>query len=99
MSAATVTAATVDGANGEKQTAKAEARWEPVLTLPCCLSVDISLPGFKVSDFVRLRPGTIATSGWDVARDVPLRVNGVLIGWGELEEAGNRLAIRVTELA
>ena len=66
-----------------------EARWQPVLGLPCQVTVDLSLPGFKVRDFLGLHPGSVLATGWGVARDVPLRINGVLIGWGELEGAGN----------
>jgi hypothetical protein len=80
MSAASATVAPVQNPAPERDASKEDARWQPVLALPCLLSVDISLPGFRVSD-------------------VPLRVNGILIGWGELEAAGARLAVRVTELA
>ncbi len=38
-------------------------------------------------------------TGWRVARDVPLRVNDTLIGWSEFEAVGNRLAVRLTEVA
>jgi flagellar motor switch/type III secretory pathway protein FliN len=34
-----------------------------------------------------------------VGSDIPLLVNGQLIAWGELEVAGNRLVLRLTELA
>ncbi|HXJ85923.1 MAG TPA: FliM/FliN family flagellar motor C-terminal domain-containing protein [Candidatus Binatia bacterium] len=99
MSAASAVVATVQGSIAEKQACNEEARWQPVLGLNCSLSVDIPLPGIKVSDFVGLRPATVVNTGWAVARDVPLRVNGILIGWGELEGAGSHLALRVTELA
>ncbi|HVN18433.1 MAG TPA: FliM/FliN family flagellar motor C-terminal domain-containing protein [Dongiaceae bacterium] len=76
-----------------------DARWERVLALPCGVSVDLAVPKLKVADFVGLHPGSVVETGWGIARDVPLFVNGVLIGWGELEGAGTRLAIRVTEFA
>ena len=99
MSAASATVAPVQNPAREKDSSKEDARWEPVLRLPCRLSVDISLPSFKVSEFIPLSPGTVVNTGWGIVRDVPLRVNGILIGWGELEAAGTRLAVRVTELA
>jgi flagellar motor switch/type III secretory pathway protein FliN len=34
-----------------------------------------------------------------VRRDVPLRVNGNVIGWSEFEVVGDTLAVRLTELA
>ncbi len=78
---------------------KEEARWRPLLDLPCELTVDLPLPDFKVADFLALRPGSVVGTGWRLARDIPLRINGTLIGWAEFEGAGNRMAVRVTELA
>lgn len=76
-----------------------EGRWHPVMGLPCTLSVDLELPHLKVQDFLSLRVGSVLHSLWSLGRDVPLRVNGALIGWGELESISTRLAVRVTELA
>jgi len=83
----------------EPATDSEDPRWQPVMTLPCQLTVDLALPGFTVSDFLALRTGSVVSTQWAVARDLPLRVNGTVIGWGELEAAGKRLALRLTELA
>ena len=76
-----------------------DARWKPVLGLPCELVVDLGLPGFKVADFLNLRGGSVINAQWGLGRDVPLRLNGTLIAWGEFEVVGDGLAIRLTELA
>ena len=76
-----------------------EARWRPVLRLSCRLTVDVPLPGCKVKDLLKLRAGSVLATVWRVNRDVPLRVNGTLIAWGEFEGAKGRLAVRVTDLA
>lgn len=76
-----------------------ELRWRPVLDLPCQLTVDLPLPHFKVADFLGLRAGSVVGTNWRVAHDIPLRVNGTLIGWAEFEGTRSRLAVRVTELA
>jgi flagellar motor switch/type III secretory pathway protein FliN len=76
-----------------------EKRWQPVLALPCNLTVELELPGFKVSDLLKMGPGTVLGSTWAVRRDVPLRVNGNVIGWSEFEVVGDTLAVRLTELA
>ncbi len=76
-----------------------EVRWRPVLDLPCQLTVDLPLPQFKVGDFLALRQGSVLGTNWRMAHDIPLRINGTLIGWAEFEGAGTRLAVRVTELA
>jgi flagellar motor switch/type III secretory pathway protein FliN len=78
---------------------KDDPRWRPVLDLPCQLSVDLPLPNFKVADYLKLQTGSVMATNWRVTHDVPLHVNGTLIGWGEFEGAGKRLAVRLTELA
>jgi len=84
---------------GQAETEREELRWRPVLDLPCQLTVDLPLPNFKVADFLQLQSGSVIATVWRVTRDIPLRVNGTLIGWGEFEGAGKRLAVRLTELA
>jgi flagellar motor switch/type III secretory pathway protein FliN len=81
------------------ETDKEEACWRPVLGLPCQLVVELPLPDFKVADFLGLQPGSVIGTGWRITHDVPLRVNGTLIGWGEFDGSGNRLSVRLTELA
>ena len=76
-----------------------DLRWKPVLGLPCQLTVDLPLPHFKVADFLALRAGSVIATNWHLAHDIPLRVNGTLVGWAEFEGAGSRLAVRLTELA
>jgi flagellar motor switch/type III secretory pathway protein FliN len=75
-----------------------DQRWSRVLGLPCELTVDLPLPGFKVADFLKLRPASVIDAHWRLGHDVPLRLNGTLIGWIEFEVVGNNLAVRLTEL-
>jgi flagellar motor switch/type III secretory pathway protein FliN len=85
---------------GEKEAAEnEEKRWQPVLALPCQITIDLELPGFKVADLLKLGPGSVLATTWPVRKDVPLRVNGTLIGWSEFEVVGEKLAVRLTELA
>jgi flagellar motor switch/type III secretory pathway protein FliN len=70
-----------------------------VQALPCLFTAEIGLPLFRVRDFLALHVGSIVATQWGLERDIPLQVNGIFIGWGELEGAGSRLAVRVTELA
>jgi len=78
---------------------KDELRWRPFLELPCQLTVELAFGRCTVRDFLALGCGSVLATRWGVTRDVPLRVNGVLIGWGELESTSNVLCVRVTELA
>ena len=79
--------------------AEEEERWKPVLALPCKLTVDLPLPGFKIADFLNLRPQSVVGAHWRLGHDVPLRLNGTLIGWIEFEAVGDNLAVRLRELA
>jgi len=74
-------------------------RWLRVDALPCLLSIEIPVPGFRVADLVQLVPGRIIATRWTVGQDVPLRINGELIAWSEFEVVQNRVAVRLTELA
>jgi flagellar motor switch/type III secretory pathway protein FliN len=76
-----------------------EVRWQRVMPLPCDLSVAVPMPNFKVRDFLGLRIGSVIRTDWSLGRDVPLRVNHSLIGWGELEGTSTHLAVRLTGLA
>jgi flagellar motor switch/type III secretory pathway protein FliN len=78
---------------------KEEARWKPVLDLRCEFTVDLAMPNFKIADLLRLRPGSVIDAHWRVGQDVPLSLNGTLIGWIEFEVVGSNLAVRLTELA
>jgi flagellar motor switch/type III secretory pathway protein FliN len=75
-----------------------DEKWTRVLALPGELTVELPLPGFRVADLVRLRPQMVVDSRWHAGEDVPLRVNGQLVAWGEFEVVSNRLAVRITEL-
>jgi flagellar motor switch/type III secretory pathway protein FliN len=79
--------------------AEEDERWRPVLGLPCELMVDLPLPDFRIADLLKLGAGSVINAHWRVGQDVPLRLNGTLIGWIEFEVVGNNLAVRLTELA
>ena len=76
-----------------------DARWKPVLGLPCELIADLPLPGFRIADLLKLRAGSVIDAHWRLGQDVPLLLNGTLLGWIEFEVMGNCLAVRLTELA
>jgi flagellar motor switch/type III secretory pathway protein FliN len=47
---------------------------------------------------LQLETNSVIDSHWQLLADVPLRVNGELIAWGEFEVVGDRLGIRLIEL-
>lgn len=82
----------------EVASSEEDARWRPVLSLPCEFMVELAVPGFKIVDLLQLRKGSVVNAHWRVGQDVPLRLNGTLLGWTEFEVMGNNLAVRMTEL-
>jgi len=84
---------------GAKCETEEDGRWRPVLGLPCELIVDLPLPGFRIADLLKLRLGSVINAHWHVGHDVPVHLNGTLIGWIEFEVVGTSLAVRLTELA
>lgn len=94
--------AAVQPAKETPQTEPEKVHRDPVAAfgwLPCRLSLEISVARFTVADLLRLSMGSIVETAHHNATDIPLRANGVLIGWTEFEVIGNRLAVRITELA
>jgi len=76
-----------------------EELWSEGALLPCLLSVDVPLKNFTVRELLRLDAGSIVESKNANGADLPVFVNARLIGWAEFEVVGQRLAIRLTELA
>jgi flagellar motor switch/type III secretory pathway protein FliN len=67
--------------------------------LPCVLVLEIPVIGFAVGDLLGLKVGSIVETAYHQSSDLPLRVNGQLVGWTEFEVVGERLAVRLTDLS
>jgi len=76
-----------------------EEVWTEAGWLPCVLSVDIPLSHFTVRDLLQLERGAVLETARPNGSDVPVIVNRQLIGWAEFEVFGQRLAVRITEIA
>jgi flagellar motor switch/type III secretory pathway protein FliN len=75
---------------------------EPTELFPwfqCVITLDLPLVRFTIRNLLELRTGTVVETSCKATSDVPVRVNGTLIGWTEFEVIGNTLAVRITELA
>jgi flagellar motor switch/type III secretory pathway protein FliN len=73
-------------------------KWTELGWLPFELSLELPLAQFRVRDLVRLQQGGIVQTSRSAGTEIPLRANGQVIGWAELEPLGDHLAARVTEL-
>jgi flagellar motor switch/type III secretory pathway protein FliN len=67
--------------------------------LPCTLALDIPVVNFTVGHLLSLAAGSIVETAYHQSSDLPLRVNGQLVGWTEFEVVGDRLAVRLTDLS
>jgi flagellar motor switch/type III secretory pathway protein FliN len=67
--------------------------------LPCTLALDLPVVKFTVGDLLSLANGSIVETSYHQSSDLPLRVNGQLVGWTEFEVVGERLAVRLTDLS
>jgi flagellar motor switch/type III secretory pathway protein FliN len=80
----------------------AEPALEPTKRFPwlkCKVTLELPVAGFTVRDLLEMRTGTLIETSCKATSDVPVRVNGTLIGWTEFEVIGNTIAVRITELA
>lgn len=73
--------------------------WGELVHLPCTLTLDLPVPDIRVRDLIELDVDSVLNTKWVQSKDVPVRVNRRFIGWAEFEVVGDRLAVRITELA
>jgi flagellar motor switch/type III secretory pathway protein FliN len=67
--------------------------------LPCTIVLDIPVVRFTVAHLLALGRGSVVETAYHQSSDLPLRVNGQLVGWTEFEVVGDRLAVRLTDLS
>lgn len=63
------------------------------------MTVEVGIPRFTATNLIELEPKAVLRSDWAITANLPMKINGELIAWCEFEVLGNRLAIRLTELA
>jgi len=73
--------------------------WDVFLNLPCQISLQIPVPGFTVAALLRLCSGEVINTHWLQGADVPMQVNGKVVGWAEFEVIDDQLAGRITQIA
>ena len=67
--------------------------------LACSVTTELDVPGLTVGDVLHLSAGTILNTRWRTNRDLPLRVNGRLLGFAEFDSAEETMGVRITEFA
>lgn len=73
------------------------ADWGPLLRLECSVTAELEVPNLTVSDVLHLANGSVLNTRWQTNRDLPLRVNGRLLGFVEFDSVEEVMAVRLTE--
>ena len=74
-----------------------EQAWGALIDLYCSITAELDMPGLTVEDVLHLAPGSVLNTRWRTNRDLPLRINGRLLGYAEFDSAGETMGIRLTE--
>ncbi|HET7099953.1 MAG TPA: FliM/FliN family flagellar motor switch protein [Terriglobia bacterium] len=77
---------------------QAQDAWEAIYNLPCQLSAELPIRGFKVRDLLALDVETLLDSRLSISEPVPIWVNGARIGVAEFDVLRTCLAVRMNEL-
>jgi len=67
--------------------------------LECKATTEIPVPHFTVGNLLNLKKGAVIASATPSGNDIPLYINKILLGKGQIEVVEKRLIIRITELA
>jgi flagellar motor switch/type III secretory pathway protein FliN len=70
-----------------------------LLHIPTSVSVEVPIVALTVRDLFRLEKGSILSTSQPTGANVPLRVGGRLIAWGEFQVVDDQLSLRIAELA
>ncbi len=74
------------------------ATWRAAQPIPFRLGISVPVMGMKLRDLRELAIGAVFTTGISASEDVPVRVGGVVLGWGELDNVDGTMAVRLTRL-
>ena len=87
------------GAHEPKLERVAREPLERALGLPCTLTLEVPVIGFTVGAMLALAVGSIVETASQQNEDLPLSVNGQLVGMVEIEVVGDNLAVRLAGVA
>ena len=73
--------------------------WAEVLELACRLHVELEVPNFAIRDLLALEIDSVVDTRRRESGHVPVKVNGVMVGWAEFDVLDEKLAVRLTEIA
>jgi len=71
----------------------------PFATMPVTLHVRIPLSSFRLHTLTSLEPGSIVSSTWQGADDLPVTAGGIRIAWAEFAITDHKRSVRVTRIS
>jgi len=81
------------------RTMETHPAWATISSFPALLSVGVPFHQLRVRDLLRLQAGQVISTTWKCSDDVPLRLGGVQLAWGEFDVQNGRIVLRLTHLA
>ena len=88
-------------ASGEQPTPTAEsqqANLEMIFDVPIRVSAELGSSVIKVKDLLNICPGSVIELERQAGESIDLKVNGVLIGKGDVVVANENFGLRITEI-
>jgi len=78
---------------------KPDDGWAGLLRISLPVAIEAPIVGLTVRELFRLEKGSLVATSQSTEANVPVRAGGALIGWGEFQVVGDKLSVRVAELA
>lgn len=72
--------------------------WAGVQAVPMRVAITVPVVRMKLADLRSLSRGVLLHTATAAAEDVPVRVGGIVFGWGELDHVDGQMAVRLTRL-
>mgnify|MGYP001051207766 CR=1 FL=1 len=71
---------------------------EMLMDVPVSLTVELGRKQMTIKHLLELSPGSVVAFDQSVTDPMDIRVNGVLVGRGEVVSANGKLGLRLTEV-
>ncbi len=69
------------------------------LHIPAAITVEVPVVALTVRELFRLEKGSIVATLQPAGANVPVNIAATLVAWGEFQVFGEKLAVRLAELA
>ena len=79
---------------GISETAWREASW-----LPCRVTAEVAVARFTMGDLMSLEVNSVIATRTPTSADILVGVNGELVARAEMDAVGDRIAVRIAEVA